>query len=100
MLTRSSTDVLSHLSIRARSQKVLLATCFGESEWDAWKAKAGQAVSASVDPTADVVAPKDVAAGEELPTLGAATSAASVGSVKVPKPATTQAWALQVRAFY
>jgi alpha-glucan,water dikinase len=31
LLTRSSTDVLSHVAIRARSQGVLLATCLGES---------------------------------------------------------------------
>ena len=33
MLTKSSTDVLSHVAIRARSQGVLLATCFEDSEW-------------------------------------------------------------------
>lgn len=30
LLTRSATDVLSHVAIRARSQGVLLATCLGE----------------------------------------------------------------------
>ena len=32
MLTSSPTDVLSHVAIRARSQGVLLATCFDEAE--------------------------------------------------------------------
>ncbi len=32
MLTGSPTDVLSHVAIRARSQGVLLATCFDEAE--------------------------------------------------------------------
>jgi alpha-glucan,water dikinase len=33
VLTKSSTDVLSHVAIRARSQGVLLATCFDDGEW-------------------------------------------------------------------
>jgi hypothetical protein len=33
VLTESTTDVLSHVAIRARSQGVLLATCFDEGEW-------------------------------------------------------------------
>lgn len=33
VLTESTTDVLSHVAIRARSQGVLLATCFDEAEW-------------------------------------------------------------------
>eukprot|EP00882_Tetradesmus_deserticola_P000936 GHRQ01001016.1.p1 GENE.GHRQ01001016.1~~GHRQ01001016.1.p1 ORF type:complete len:749 (+),score=345.34 GHRQ01001016.1:55-2301(+) len=33
VLTKSSTDVLSHVAIRARSQGVLLATCFDDAEW-------------------------------------------------------------------
>jgi alpha-glucan,water dikinase len=33
VLTESTTDVLSHVAIRARSQGVLLATCFDDGEW-------------------------------------------------------------------
>lgn len=33
LLTRSSTDVLSHVAIRARTQGVLLAGCSDEEEW-------------------------------------------------------------------
>lgn len=33
VLTESTTDVLSHVAIRARSQWVLLATCFDDAEW-------------------------------------------------------------------
>eukprot|EP00798_Chlamydomonas_sp_ICE-L_P020028 gene20028-26744_t len=33
VLTRSLTDVLSHVAIRARSQKCLLASCMDENEW-------------------------------------------------------------------
>ena len=34
VLTHSATDVLSHIAIRARSQGVLLATCFDEAALD------------------------------------------------------------------
>lgn len=37
VLTASPTDVLSHVAIRARSQGVLLATCFDEAQLDALK---------------------------------------------------------------
>jgi alpha-glucan,water dikinase len=33
LLTRSSTDVLSHVAIRARTQGVLLAGCSDVEEW-------------------------------------------------------------------
>ncbi len=33
VLTESSTDVLSHVAIRARGQKVLLATCHDDGVW-------------------------------------------------------------------
>jgi hypothetical protein len=33
LLTRSSTDVLSHVAIRARTQGVLLAGCSDDEEW-------------------------------------------------------------------
>lgn len=33
LLTRSSTDVLSHVAIRGRTQGVLLAGCSDEEEW-------------------------------------------------------------------
>ncbi|GFH31784.1 PPDK_N domain-containing protein, partial [Haematococcus lacustris] len=35
VLTRSATDVLSHAAIRARAQRVLLATCHDEAQWEA-----------------------------------------------------------------
>jgi hypothetical protein len=37
VLTASPTDVLSHVAIRARSQGVLLATCFDEAQLEALK---------------------------------------------------------------
>jgi hypothetical protein len=37
VLTSSPTDVLSHVAIRARSQDVLLATCFDEQQLESIK---------------------------------------------------------------
>lgn len=37
VLTASPTDVLSHVAIRARSQGVLLATCFDEAQLEQLK---------------------------------------------------------------
>lgn len=33
VLTATSTDVLSHVAIRARSQRVLLASCADDAQW-------------------------------------------------------------------
>lgn len=41
MLTASPTDVLSHVAIRARSQGVLLATCFDEAQLETLKVGIG-----------------------------------------------------------
>jgi hypothetical protein len=43
VLTASPTDVLSHVAIRARSQGVLLATCFDEAQLEALKVGAHNA---------------------------------------------------------
>jgi alpha-glucan,water dikinase len=52
VITRSSTDVLSHIAIRARNQRVLLATCFSDEQWgrlqaysvsEMWRAEGGAA---------------------------------------------------------
>ena len=49
VLTASTTDVLSHVAIRARSQRVLLATCFEEAQLSALKQLEGSTVSLVVD---------------------------------------------------
>lgn len=38
VLTESATDVLSHVAIRARSQNVLLATCFDDDVYKGFEA--------------------------------------------------------------
>ncbi len=56
VLTSSPTDVLSHVAIRARSQGVLLATCFDDAELAGLEALAGKHVTLTVTPSQDVVA--------------------------------------------
>ncbi|PSC73883.1 ABC transporter A family member 2 isoform B [Micractinium conductrix] len=54
VLTSSTTDVLSHIAIRARAQGVLLATCFDAAELEGIQKQAGAHVSATVSPAGDV----------------------------------------------
>lgn len=61
VLTHSATDVLSHVAIRARSQGVLLATCFDEAALDSIKALEGKHVNLNVDATGAVAATEGVA---------------------------------------
>lgn len=53
VLTRSLTDVLSHVAIRARSQHALLATCFDAADWASLAALDGKHVRVSV--AADII---------------------------------------------
>ena len=54
VLTASTTDVLSHVAIRARSQHVLLATCFDEAELESLRDLDGSTVALTVDATGSV----------------------------------------------
>lgn len=49
VLTASSTDVLSHVAIRARSQNVLLATCFEPEQLHSLRSLEGSTAVAHVD---------------------------------------------------
>ncbi|GLI71457.1 hypothetical protein VaNZ11_016678, partial [Volvox africanus] len=100
VLTRSTTDVLSHLAIRARSQRVLLATCFDDDAWKVWQdlAAAGAASAAVVDPAVGAVmpaeAPAAVAAG------GDAGAAPLTGPrVTLQSPERTSSWAIAESSF-
>ena len=61
VLTQSPTDVLSHVAIRARSQGVLLATCFDEAALGSIKQMEGKNVRLNVDATGAVVATESAA---------------------------------------
>jgi alpha-glucan,water dikinase len=76
VLTESSTDVLSHVAIRARSQGVLLASCFDDAEWGRLTALQGKHVSLEVNAAGEVAAvqvdpPSANGNGMSGPTAGA-----------------------------
>ena len=67
VLTSSGVDVLSHVAIRARTQRVLLATCYEEWQLDALRGLIDTSVSLTVDPTGSVNAsPLQAADGGRL----------------------------------
>ena len=61
VLTSSPTDVLSHVAIRARSQGVLLATCFDDAALGSIKRLEGRNVQLDVDVTGAVTATESTA---------------------------------------
>lgn len=98
VLTKSATDVLSHVAIRARNQRVLLATCFDDKQWEGLRELTGQHVSVDVAPTGDVIAtvadlPSSSGAGN-----GGATAAA-VAPLSLQRPEDSTAWALPEAQF-
>uniref|UniRef100_A0A383WLS7 Uncharacterized protein n=1 Tax=Tetradesmus obliquus TaxID=3088 RepID=A0A383WLS7_TETOB len=96
VLTKSSTDVLSHVAIRARSQGVLLATCFEDSEWQRLVGMQGQHVSLEVNPAGEVTTVQ-----VDPPSGDAAAGAASRGGRKLTlaAPAPWSAWAVAEQQF-
>lgn len=56
VLTASTTDVLSHLAIRARSQRTLLASCFNATELDELKSREGEETALVVNAAGSVTA--------------------------------------------
>jgi alpha-glucan,water dikinase len=96
VLTESTTDVLSHVAIRARSQGVLLATCFDEAEWARLTAMKGQHIGLEVTPSGEVVAtPMDA------PPDGAAAGAGArqPHRLKLKQPDPVAAWAISEAQF-
>ena len=52
VITPDAPDVLSHISVRARNEKVLLATCHDDAEMDALRAMAQPAEISEISPAA------------------------------------------------
>ncbi|DBB11157.1 TPA: Phosphoglucan, water dikinase, chloroplastic [Trebouxia sp. C0006] len=97
VLTHSPTDVLSHVAIRARSQGVLLATCFDEAALGNIKQLEGKNVRLDVDATGAVTATESAAASA---TDGAVPkSGTKLPALKIPKPQKASAWALKESDF-
>jgi alpha-glucan, water dikinase len=76
VLTRSATDVLSHVAIRARNQGVLLATCHDDAAFAALCAQTGH-VKVTVAASGDVVLSQAAPAAAAAPRGKAAAAAAS-----------------------
>lgn len=81
VLTSSPTDVLSHVAIRARSQGVLLATCFDDAALSSIKQLQGKNVRLDVDATGAVTATESAA-----PAAAADADSAKQGSRAVSVP--------------
>ncbi|KAA6428767.1 MAG: carbohydrate-binding module family 45 protein [Trebouxia sp. A1-2] len=97
VLTHSPTDVLSHVAIRARSQGVLLATCFDEAALGNIKQLEGKNVQLDVDATGAVTATESAAPSA---TDGAVPkSGTKLPPLKIPKPQKASAWTLKESDF-
>ena len=86
VLTSSPTDVLSHVAIRARSQGVLLATCFDEAAFTSIKQLEGKHVQLAVDATGAVAATESAvpaASDDALPKQGKASTRITGQELKV-----------------
>ncbi|KAF6251712.1 glutathione synthetase ATP-binding domain-like protein [Scenedesmus sp. NREL 46B-D3] len=98
VLTKSSTDVLSHVAIRARSQGVLLATCFEDAEWQRLVAMQGQHVSLEVNPAGEVMAVQVDPAHDDA--AGAASrGVAGFRRLTLAPPAPWSSWAVAEQQF-
>ncbi|KAK9807043.1 hypothetical protein WJX72_011773 [[Myrmecia] bisecta] len=96
VLTSSTTDVLSHVAIRARSQGVLLASCFDAAELDRLRQLEGHTVSVSVDAMGGVVAQR---AREEEASTSNGASKNGAPALRIPAPTKSAAWALPEAQF-
>ncbi|KAI8469254.1 MAG: glutathione synthetase ATP-binding domain-like protein [Monoraphidium minutum] len=100
VLTESATDVLSHVAIRARSQDVLLATCFDDDVWGTFTAMAGHTVALDVTATGDVRARR--LEGEEAAAAKSASSSVDGGGaapLRLARHTASKAWVLGQDAF-
>ncbi|KAG2496808.1 hypothetical protein HYH03_005215 [Edaphochlamys debaryana] len=96
VLTKSTTDVLSHLSIRARSQRVLLATCFDDGAWAEWQSCVGKLTAAAIDPAVGAVMPTDAPAAAASST---ANGGAAPPKIQLQRPEQTSSWAVGESSF-
>ncbi|KAK9803518.1 hypothetical protein WJX73_002149 [Symbiochloris irregularis] len=95
VLTGSSVDVLSHVAIRARTQKVLLASCYEEWQLDAVRGHLDKGLSLTVDPTGAVNAsPLDASSGTSAGGPIKGGSPDQLQPLRIPKPRGSTQWAL------
>ncbi|MCI4625899.1 MAG: hypothetical protein L3V56_08045 [Candidatus Magnetoovum sp. WYHC-5] len=65
IITTDVTDIVSHISVRARNSQVLFATCYNPSLFDEFKTLEGKFVSLVTTANGDVVLSKDIEKDEE-----------------------------------
>lgn len=111
VLTRSMTDVLSHVAIRARSQHALLASCFDAREWEELVKLDGKKATVSVGADGSIrlveasaqeissALPSPLAGGgvSSEGSSGAALKKVSLGCVELPGPQSP--WAINEKDF-
>ncbi|KAL6770951.1 GWD2 [Auxenochlorella protothecoides x Auxenochlorella symbiontica] len=100
VLTSSATDVLSHIAIRARAQKVLLATCFDHGHFEGLKELAGSHAAAVVTPVGDVsLAAIDRGSVRPEAVPGSASKAPKISLAKPAMRKRGSSWVLQEPEF-
>ena len=103
VLTRSMTDVLSHVAIRARSQHALLASCFDAKQWEALLLLDGKKATVSVgaDGSVHVVEASalEVSSALTSPLVGKEGSLKKVSLGRVELPGPSSPWAINEEDF-
>ncbi|GBG60684.1 hypothetical protein CBR_g12420 [Chara braunii] len=101
VLTSSTTDVLSHVAIRARNSKVLLATCFDADEFASICQMQGKPVLASGDSSGKVkvTEKEDVALGTADVMESSGNQSPASRQLEVPAVSKSQAWAITEEKF-
>lgn len=98
VITAQSTDVLSHIAIRARAQSVLLATCYDAGVLESIKALAGEgrAVQAVLDATGSVAV---TACADDVVLTKAKSTSSKSKKTSTSKITPTDSWVLASAAF-
>ena len=99
VITAQSTDVLSHIAIRARAQSVLLATCYDAGVLESIKALAGgegRAVQAVLDATGSVAV---TACADDVVLTKAKSTSSKSKKTSTSKITPTDSWVLASAAF-
>lgn len=96
VLTRSLTDVLSHVAIRARSQHTLLACCSDAGQWQQLLELEGRSVALTVAPDGSVLTTESAAATSPAAVAAPAAPGGAGGRLMLGavEPQLQGAWAL------
>eukprot|EP00898_Chlorokybus_atmophyticus_P007825 jgi/Chlat1/8043/Chrsp73S00600 len=95
VLTTSSVDILSHLAIRARNGKVLLASCYDAEAFDQLQGYNGKHVAVDFSASGDIIMNLVDAPTKKQGGKGKTT----VAPLALSRPQPSQAWAISEREF-